>query len=720
MPNRQQVLSDFRTKYPRYKDVPDDALAASIGEKFPSYKEFLANDPVESGKRLSRNKEMEDVIGGQLVDPETGQVAYSDDQRAKDKKTLALAALEENQKRLAEENEGLELDRGSNKLTSAAMGAASVPIGIANLAEIGTRKGLQKFGGEIPPEIEKMLSSKEKQAVLDQMEASAGANPVTAGISSGIVNAASMGGPGGTVGLLRQGAIKEATKQATKDAVVNMTIGEGLRRVTGGDTEKQDVILDAILGGLGGGRNKPAEEALINTAEKVGSFAKPLADASKEGAEKLRDSGLGASRWIQKEFEKRAINVGAKKAQEEAIEKLADEAVTSASNKATGSNSITYNPKDVKEVTKKFLSTGKDIEENLQLQRDANLAINSTSGELNLLNRMIKEGEEHAVDFDKRNPQLTVGEEFLKRAEPLKKLRSQYGKELAQSVKDIPKDALVPKFEDVTVETPEGPATQRIIKNPGVDPRSAVLKRMNGVSELEGLTMDSKGNLDFSETSLRGKRSEAMRKQIQNDFDEIVDATPGQLHKKRQELFDEVSKVDYKARGATEKGMNAMRQGLADVLEQVSPKYKELNQKVATLIEPADELASLLKLSDETKVPTDFLENEAGLLARRLTSNAPSNPRIGALLDQIEKRLGEEGIKFDTRLPRVQQMYNMLNRYFPEITTETSLQGQVRNANIPTSKSGVANAILDRTVKDFGTSPSVRKKYLKDLINSLR
>jgi len=669
----------------------------------------------KSSQRLKQNQDLEEMLGGKMINPESGELAYSDEDRARDEKNVLLSTLEKEQRTLADENQGREDRLSSGKLESATAGVASVPTGLVSLGSLALEKALERITGKPVPKGLKPVINEELRNITDEVVGEIGAaNPTTAGLSAVGTQLASMGGVGGIGQLLAKGALKAAVKEFGKNAAINTAIGEGLRRVTGEETEGRDVALDFALG-LAGGRNRRGEKALIEAGENtVGAVQSGL----RKGVEKVEDLTSTPRGWIERQFENRRINQGDKQAQRESVEYLMEEAankVSSPSATATLPGVSTSSAK-AKQAVQKFLSTGGSVDENLQLQRDANLAINSTKGELGLLSRMIKEGEEHAVDFDKPDPMLIVGQEFMKRAKSLKELRSKYGKELGESVKDIPKDALTPKIEETTIQTPEGPAIQRTIRNSGVDPKLSMVKRMNEISELEGLSVSPDGNLDFSETSLRGERFKSVRQAIQNDFDEVTGMNPLQIHRKRQELFDVVNKVPYNERGLSEKGMNAMRQGLADVLEMVSPKYKELNRKVATIIEPLDELSSYLKLSDEANVPTNLLENEAAILARRLNSNAISNPRVAALINQLESRLAEEGIKFDTRLSRVQQMYNMMNRYYPEITRETSLQGQVRAANIPTSKGEIIKSIG----QDFATTPSVRKKYLKDLIESLQ
>ena len=698
-----------RDKYPQYKDIGDNDLANSLSLKYPQYRESLANDAAASSGRLKLNNQLEDQLGGKLVDPETGDLAYSDEKRKEDTITAKLAELEGRQRSLARENEIIDERGQAGKIESVGAGSASVPAGIVSLGSLALQRTLERVSGKPVPEGLKPLIGEELTKTMEEVIGDkAGANPISGGVGAIGTNLLTMGGAGGTGKLLSEGAFKAAGKEFGKNAGINVAAGEGLRTLTGGETTAKDVLIDAGFG-LAGGRNRGREQQAVSMAEKAFGSGK---DAIESGTERLRKM---SPRFL----ENRRINIDAKKAQEASQIALLDAAEGKTMGGPSTITPAAVNTPKARQAAQRFLSTGKDPGEAVQLQRDANLAINSTKEELGLTERMIKEGEEYATDFDKRNPLLTVGEEFLRRTAPFKELRSQYGKELAQSVKDIPGDALVTKFEDVVTQGPEGPITQRIVKNPGVDPREAVLKRMSAVGELEGLTMDRKGNLDFSNTSMRGERSSSMRKQIQNDFAEIVDATPMQIHKKRQELRDVIAKVDFKERGAYEKALEAIRQGSADVLEEVSPKYKELNKKVATLIEPADELARYLKLADEANVPVNFLEEEAGIIARRLTSNAPSNPKIGALIDQIEKRLGEEGIKFDTRMSRVQQMYNMVNRHFPEITAETSIKGQVGN-NLPTSKSDVVNKAIGAVTKDLSMSPAVRKQYLKDLIKSLK
>ncbi|MBP7061636.1 hypothetical protein KBA84_02265 [Patescibacteria group bacterium] len=72
----------------------------------------------------------------------------------------------------------------------------------------------------------------------------------------------------------------------------------------------------------------------------------------------------------------------------------------------------------------------------------------------------------------------------------------------------------------------------------------------------------------------------------------------------------------------------------------------------------------------------DILDMKGGLLARRLTSNAVSNPQVRQLLRNLDK---VSGGKTTESVESMQDLYNILNKYY-NIAGKTGLQGQVTSA----------------------------------------
>lgn len=437
-------------------------------------------------------------------------------------------------------------------------------------------------------------------------------------------------------------------------------------------------------------------QAIISAAQE---YTPGVAKAGEKVIEKVSDVTEPVKTWTQNKFEISKINKAEAIAKDVSVKDLANEAAERVSPRPPplpGSSKIpsiaTTEGQAASNAVEKAVSSGVEY-------RDAALFVRSTPAEIEVGDKILKSSKKYNSDFQAADdPYLIGGNEFRKRVDPLLEIQNKVGKELSA----------------VASALPEGS-----ISTAGVNTREAVISRMKKVKGLDGLSIDDDGQLNFSRTSMKGHRSESMRKELQKDFDEITNEGASGIHNKRQELYDEVSKVDYEKQGAREKALNAMRQGGADILEKVSPQYKQLNKEYATTSEIVDDLKRYLKLPEDAAKNT--LDLEASLLVRRLTSNAQSNPKIRHLLSEMEGKLGEHGITFDTRMDTVQEMLNAATRYYPNIKRGTSLAGQVEagTMHIPTSKSQIIQGGIEKLTKPFANTEVVRQQRLEDLIKTL-
>jgi hypothetical protein len=67
----------------------------------------------------------------------------------------------------------------------------------------------------------------------------------------------------------------------------------------------------------------------------------------------------------------------------------------------------------------------------------------------------------------------------------------------------------------------------------------------------------------------------------------------------------------------------------------------------------------------------DILDMQAGLLARRLTGNAQSNPQIRNILKMLDKATGKTGTK--DSVEALQDLYNIFDKYY-SIAGKTGFQ----------------------------------------------
>lgn len=169
--------------------------------------------------------------------------------------------------------------------------------------------------------------------------------------------------------------------------------------------------------------------------------------------------------------------------------------------------------------------------------------------------------------------------------------------------------------------------------------------------------------MDFKNTTLATSLTKSDRNAIQKVFTSAIkDSTGKQKHLLRQELFEILGgkkKALTNITDTQEKAFDAIRKGLSDVLEMKNPQYKALSNEYRKIIQPLSEMRRFMKsLPDATE---DILDMKAGLLARRLTSNAQSNPQIRQMLRNLDKATGG---KTADSVEAMQDLYNILDKYY--------------------------------------------------------
>jgi len=237
-----------------------------------------------------------------------------------------------------------------------------------------------------------------------------------------------------------------------------------------------------------------------------------------------------------------------------------------------------------------------------------------------------------------------------------------------------------------------------------------VFNSLKKVPGLQGITIGKNGTLNFANTTLATSLSTSERKTIQGIFNEAIKAGTGkQKHLLRQELFEILGGKKKGMQVLTDtqdKAYEAVRRGLSDLLDTKKASYKALNQKYAKTIQPISELRRMLKVG--TKIGNDVINEDiidmsAGLLARRLSSNAISSSQVRSILRQM----GIEG-QIDT----LQDMYNILDRYY-DLSRGTTLQKQVQ---LGVEKAGGIKGAIEETVRGLaGETPAVQRTALENI-----
>lgn len=257
MPSRQELLDSIKSKYPQYKDIDDNTLASAISEKYPVYRDVLF-DTAAATSRLSQESQLQNLIGGTMLDPTTSQPVYSPEQQAQDARAVGLLQGSQNLENLQRKVQEGEFNQQTGALTSAGVGAASVPIGLTQLIGELVRKsvGNEAFQQAFP------LSDQQGSMIQEDIEQITGANPLAAAVGSAVMNRGITPGMGGGLRSLAQGETAQGLKDIGIGGLSNVVVGTGLRGALGEETGTGDILTDIALGGAAGGRRPDLEENL--------------------------------------------------------------------------------------------------------------------------------------------------------------------------------------------------------------------------------------------------------------------------------------------------------------------------------------------------------------------------------------------------------------------------------------------------------------------------
>lgn len=344
------------------------------------------------------------------------------------------------------------------------------------------------------------------------------------------------------------------------------------------------------------------------------------------------------------------------------------------------------------EVPKIDPETGKPVEVNLS-ERDAGVASGAVK-RTNIAKELFEAVKSYSKGESKTDPIEIVGRPIVARLKTLETAKNKVGAELGK----IAKEKL-------------GILKAKEIATP-------VYEALRSVPGLKGIKVDPKGNIDFSETVLATMQNKSARSYIQKAFlDAIKPGSGYSKHLLRQEFFEILGGKKKSLTNMTdteEKAIDAIRKGLSDVLEGKEPRYKTLSAQFRKIVQPVQDLRKALKTGvDDAE---DILEMKAGLLARRLTSTAKSNPEIRALLRRLDEALGDKA-QTTVNVEALQDLYNIFDKYY-DIAPQTGFQGQVKEA-VTKGATGIMDFVQKTATKIAGESDAVRQKALEKIFNEL-
>lgn len=306
--------------------------------------------------------------------------------------------------------------------------------------------------------------------------------------------------------------------------------------------------------------------------------------------------------------------------------------------------------------------------------------------------KLIKTVQDFANGNTKTDPIEIVGKPIVQRVKQLNKEKDVVGAKLSEVAQNL------------------GIVTKPELTN-------GVFNALSGVPSLKGLQLTPKGVLDFSKTTLADATRVADRKEIQTLFKEATKWGDGlKAHNFRQSLFETLGGKKKSLANITDtvdNATNAIRKGLSDVLETKNPEYKKLSNEYRKIVQPLGDLRKLMKNIDPNS-SEDILNMSAGLLARRITSAAPSNPQVKQLLTALDNAGTKGGVR--ESVTQLQDVYNILNKYY-DIAPKTGFQNLVKQGiEGGDSLAGMAKEALKNVA---GQSNAVRQKALEDFLKEI-
>lgn len=223
-----------------------------------------------------------------------------------------------------------------------------------------------------------------------------------------------------------------------------------------------------------------------------------------------------------------------------------------------------------------------------------------------------------------------------------------------------------------------------------------------------------KGGLDFVGSSLEGVGNSGTI--VSNVYKRLQTAKDAfDLHNLKKYIDANVSygkRLEGLDAGA-ERLLKTWRKSIDDTLDNQFEAYNKVNTELAKRISPLEDLKGILKNADG--LDTDLLSEKAGIIARRITSAAASNPEIKQVLRNLDSFTSTGG-KTLGKIENLQDLYNVLNKYY-DIAPKTGFQNLVKEGTAEAT--GLYDEVASKIKGFAGATNATRQKALEDYLGEL-
>jgi hypothetical protein len=449
---------------------------------------------------------------------------------------------------------------------------------------------------------------------------------------------------------------------------------EALQKFVANNPDAEQVVKDlrdSALAVLGTDKGVDAVKSAIEKSVETLAKTKPLINTIKEGTQNLISKGSEAIPMINK-----TVN-------------LAKDATTGILNKGkqvienvgiNAENKIATErlKKSFPEAQQSAIRAGVEMQD---AQKLGELSLKGNTKAQELLNSVKEANLGKAVD-----PREVVGSEMIKAIKTAESKAKSIGTKLSAESKNL------------------GNVTHEELL-------PSIFKRLE--EKLPGIKLGADGTLDFTETALQSGLSKADQGAIQTAFRESTAGGTGiAKHKLRQNYFetlDGAKRSLTNLNASLDNALQGIRTGLLDVLESKNPVYRKLSKRFAETIKPVTNIRKIVKATTEEG---DIMNMKAGILSRRLTSNAPSGADLRDALRGLDKVVGLSSEKSVTQL---QDLLDVLGKYY-NIEKANSFKGLSKGALNESNVVGMVKGLVGDIASE---TPVVRQKAIEKLISSL-